>query len=74
MTSIAEFFSSGILDAEYDIMIPIRIGLFTLVTAALVAYFFWLILRVAENRNQRIPSIIHIIIMVVGLLLTGFAT
>lgn len=73
-TSIAEFFSSGISGIEYDVTIPMRIGLTTLVTAALVAYFFWLILRVAEKKNKRVPTIMHLVIMTIGLLLTGFAT
>lgn len=60
----------------YDIIIPIRIGLFSLTVTILVVYFFSLVsfLRKEKITFKRIVYIaLHIAIMLGGLLLTGFA-
>lgn len=58
---------------SYNIVTPIALGLFTLTTAILIAYFFWLwhVLIKHPRRDFIIFATISMIIMVVGLLLTG---
>jgi len=58
----------------YHYEIPIVIGLFTLTTAILIGYFIWLwsVLRTNPKRDFVIVATLSMIIMVVGLLLTGF--
>jgi hypothetical protein len=61
----------------YDIKIPLKIALFTVATAYLIVYFVWLMNEFKKGRRDRefiAIAVLHIIIMVGGLLLTGFAT
>lgn len=62
---------------NYDITIPIKVFFFTLSAAYLIAYFLFLINYIRHHLNDVssvVIAIIHILIMVGGLLLTGFAT
>lgn len=58
---------------SYEPITPIVIGLFTLTTAILIVYFFWLwsVLRCHPKRDFVIFATVSMLIMVVGLLLTG---
>jgi hypothetical protein len=62
---------------NYDIMIPIKIFFFTVGAAYLLVYFLFLIDYIRHHTKDVfgiILAIIHILIMIGGLLLTGFAT
>ena len=60
---------------DYNIFVPFLLGVLSLVVTSLVLYYFWLIKYVAEHHRDRATSaiaVIHIVIMILGLLLTGF--
>lgn len=62
---------------NYDIMIPIKIGTFSVIVTILILYFFWLVGTISQKKNKKgLTSLLisHAIILVGGLLLTGFAT
>jgi hypothetical protein len=62
---------------NYDVMIPIKIFFFTVGAAYLLVYFVFLLNYIRHHLydiGSIIIAVIHILIMVGGLLLTGFAT
>lgn len=58
---------------SYEPLTPIAVGIFTLITCILIIYFFWLwsVLRAHPKRDFVVFATISMMIMVVGLLLTG---
>lgn len=58
---------------RYEPIAPIVVGLFTLTTAILIVYFFWLftVLRNHPSRSFIVFATFSVMVMVIGLLLTG---